>query len=294
MSILLTGASGFLGSIIKHTLIDEDVITIGRGVKESIIADLTVSVPNLPKADLIIHCAGKAHSIPKNEEDNQEFFNVNVLGTKKLLNSVESMPKSFVLISTVAVYGKEHGKCINEETPLKAADPYGLSKIEAESLVSKWCKKNNVTCTILRLPLIAGPNPPGNLKSMISGIKRGYYFDIDGGIARKSMVLAEDVAKIILSASEVGGIYNLTDGHHPSFSQLSGYIARQLGKRKPANIPGVVGRIMGFVGDFMGSKAPINSYKLKKITSDLTFDDSKARIKLGWNPISILDGFTLK
>jgi hypothetical protein len=49
-----------------------------------------------------------------------------------------------------------------------------------------------------------------------------------------------------------------------------------------------VAKMMGFVGDLIGNKAPINSLKLKKITSDLTFDDSKSR-KLGWNPQSVLE-----
>ncbi|MBC7915293.1 MAG: hypothetical protein H7Y07_14350 [Pyrinomonadaceae bacterium] len=45
------------------------------------------------------------------------------------------------------------------------------------------------------------------------------------------------------------------------------------------------------MGDILGKRAPINSVKLKKITSDLTFDDSKAREILGWNPTPVLKGF---
>lgn len=296
MRVLLTGASGFLGSIIKSTLKDEEVKTIGRNQTDAIKANFIVNVPALPSSDLIIHCAGKAHSVPKTEQEKQEFFDVNVLGTQKLLNSIkaDAMPSYFVLISTVAVYGLEFGEDINEDTPLWATDPYGMSKIEAERLVSEWCEHNHVRCTILRLPLIAGPNPPGNLGSMIDAINKGYYFDIDGGKAKKSIVLAKDVANVIISSSKVGGIYNLTDGFHPSFSELSAQIASQLAKKKPLNMPRFIARLMAFCGDYMGSKAPINSNKLKKITSNLTFDDSKARKNIGWNPTSILDGFNLK
>jgi len=296
MKILLTGSSGFLGGIIKDSLINEEIITLGRSDNDSIIADICDVIPALPKVDLIIHSAGKAHSVPKTEEEKKEFFNVNVAGTKNLLNriSCDFLPDYFVLISTVAVYGKECGLEINEETMLNAKDPYGISKIETEKIVTEWCKLNNVTCTILRLPLVAGPNPPGNLKSMVEGIKKGYYFDIGGGTAHKSIVLAEDVAKIIPTTAKIGGIYNLTDGHHPSFSELSSHIARQFGKSTPLNLPKFIAYIAAFAGDFIGSKALINSKKLRKITSDLTFDDSKARERLGWNPTGVLDGFILK
>lgn len=293
--ILLTGADGFLGKIISSQLQRHNVLTLGRKRGSNIVVDLCDHVNTLPYSDLIIHAAGKAHSIPKTEAQSQEFFNVNVTGTLNLLKALEAsgIPKAFVFISSVAVYGRESGNQLSENEPLLALDAYGKSKIDAEKVVSNWCAKNNVICTMLRLPLIAGPNPPGNLRSMIKGIKRGYYFNIAGGKAKKSMVLAEDVAKIIPIAANVGGIYNLTDGYHPSLSELSDIIAKQLDKSRPLNISVWVAKILAKTGDVIGPKAPINSKKLRKIMSDLTFDDSKARKLVGWRPTCILDGFKI-
>ncbi|MDB5002313.1 MAG: UDP-galactose-4-epimerase [Mucilaginibacter sp.] len=293
--ILLTGSSGFLGQIIKSVLINHNIISIGRR-QADIVVNVINEVPVLPICNIVIHTAGKAHSVPTTDVEKRHFFDVNVTGTANLLKGLEQsgLPQSFIFISSVSVYGLESGEFISEDYPLFAIDPYGKSKIEAEQLVWDWCEKNKVICTILRLPLIAGPNPPGNLKTMINGIKRGHYFNIAGGKARKSMVLAEDVAKIIPVAANVGGIYNLTDGHHPSFSELSQIIAKQLGKSKPLNIPMWIATLMAMTGDLMGAKAPINSNKLIKITSDLTFDDTKAQKLLGWNPTLVLKGFTIK
>jgi nucleoside-diphosphate-sugar epimerase len=246
--------------------------------------------------DLIIHNAGKAHSVPKTSLEKQAFFDVNLKGTQNLLHGLEeskSLPKVFIFISTVAVYGKDNGVNITEDAPLLAKDPYGLSKIQAEKLVLDWCKKHNVIWTILRLPLLAGQNPPGNLGAMIKGIKKGYYFNIAGGKSKKSMVLAEDVAKSILNVAEIGGIYNLTDGYHPSFAELSNHISIQLGKGKPMHMPMWLARIIANFGDLLGSKAPLNTEKLNKLTSDLTFDDSKAREAFGWNPTPVIEGFKL-
>jgi nucleoside-diphosphate-sugar epimerase len=177
------------------------------------------------------------------------------------------------------------------EFPLAAKDPYGLSKIEAEELVTEWCKNNNVVCTILRLPLLVGENPPGNLGAMLKAIDRGYYFNIGGGKAMKSMVLAKDVAVFIPKVAIIGGIYNLTDGLHPDFNELSSAISLYKNKKRPLNISLFIAKIMGAFGDFIGEIAPINSLKVRKITSDLTFDDSKARNLLNWNSASVLEYF---
>jgi nucleoside-diphosphate-sugar epimerase len=296
MRILVTGSNGFFGKCILRKLsMLSSVTTLSRN-NSDLLCDLVNNIPNLSNFDIVIHAAGKAHSVPKNDLENDAFFDVNVKGTQNLLYGIEAsekLPKSFIFISTVAVYGVDQGENINENSPMLAKDPYGLSKIQAEQLVIEWCHKNNVISTILRLPLLVGENPPGNLRSMIKAIQKGYYFNIAGGLARKSMVLTEDVAKILLKASELGGVYNLTDGYHPNFFELSNAIGKQNRKTNLFNIPFFVAKSIALVGDFVGSKFPLNSVKLKKITTDLTFDDSKARKVLGWKPNKVLDYYVI-
>lgn len=291
--LLLTGVSGFLGKkLIKSIDNNFGIQTLSRN-SGTYKFDLTNTIPVFKNEfDIVIHNAGKAHFFPKNSIENESFFNVNVQGTENLLRGIEligSLPKRFVFISSVAVYGLNQGVGIDENAPLQAKDPYGLSKILAEQLVLEWCERNNVICTILRLPLLVGENPPGNLGAMILAINKGFYFNIAGGKAKKSMVLADDVAKIILKASEIGGIYNLTDGNHPDFFELSNAIAKQNRKKNPLNIPFFVAKSIALLGDIIGDKFPLNSIKLKKLTTDLTFDDSKARKILGWKPNKVLD-----
>lgn len=290
MKVLLTGSSGFLGKTILTDL-SLDIVTLGRNSGVDIICDLAKEVPKLKPIDLVIHAAGKAHVVPKTELEKKDFHTVNVIGTNNLLLGLERisiLPKSFVFISSVAVYGLCKGILIKEDMPLEASDPYGRSKIEAEQLIKEWCSRNNVICSILRLPLIIGTNPPGNLGSMIRGIQRGYYFNIDGGKARKSMVLSEDVVKIIPDVAKVGGVFNLTDGLNPSFFELSNSIATQLNKPRPRNMPLWIAKSLAFIGDHISNRFPINTNKLSKIISDLTFDDLKARGQLKWEPKSVL------
>lgn len=297
MKVLLTGASGFLGNVILQSLVDfNHVITLSR-TKADVVVDLSLEAISLPSVDLVVHCAGRAHIVPKTAKEIQSFYDTNLTGTINLiegLNNAKALPKSFIFISTVAVYGCDSGALISEQHSLNAKDPYGNSKVEAEKILVRWAQNNNIICTILRLPLVVGVNAPGNLASMINGIKRSYYFDIAGGNARRSMVLAEDVAKIIPVVAEIGGIYNLTDRQHPSFSEISNCIAKQLDKPRPLNIPKWIATLMAKIGDIIGQKAPINSNKLKKITYDLTFNDQKAVDAFGWNPTPVLKGFKIK
>lgn len=292
--ILLTGSSGFIGSVFLTELsFYFEVITLSRG-DSHINVDLGLEVPTFQDAfHLVIHAAGKAHLAPNDLVDN--FHEVNVNGTANLLKGLENsfIPKRFVLISSVAVYGIQEGDFIVEKFPLNACDPYGISKIEAEKLVVEWCCKNDVKFTILRLPLVVGNNAPGNLGDLIKSINKGFYFNIGSGTARKSMVLAEDVAKVIETASEFGGIYNLTDGYHPSFAEFSNHISNQLGKGTPMYMPLWLAKIIAKFGDLFGNRAPLNTNKLNKITSDLTFDDNKARNSFGWNPKPVLQGFKI-
>jgi nucleoside-diphosphate-sugar epimerase len=292
MEILLTGASGFLGRAVVKELEKNNILKSLSRVSGDYQFSLEKEIPIFnQKFDLVIHAAGKAHSVPKSEVEKKQFFDVNVTGTENLLKGLEKIgvPKQFVFISSVSVYGQETGNNIDENHLLDAKDAYGLSKIEAEGIVEKWCKRRNVICTILRLPLLVGENPPGNLGAMLKAIGKGYYCNIGGGKARKTMVLAQDVAAFIQIASSVGGIYNLTDGHHPSFKELSSAISRFTNKKKPYNLPLIIAKAIGLVGDLLGEKAPINSLKIKKITSDLTFDDSKARNLLKWKPEPVLE-----
>lgn len=297
---LITGGNGYLGKHIYASLATKayQIATLGRAANNTYRCDISKEVPVFTgNFDFVIHCAGKVHSFPKTDEDNQAFFEVNVNGTQNLLLALEKMtvlPKHFVFMSSVSVYGLNEGFSITENCALQSKYPYGRSKIKAEELIKSWCKNHGITCLILRLPLLAGKNPPGNLNMMINGIKNGYYFNISGGTIRKSIVMAEDVAEIIPKALSVGGTYNLTDGHHPSFKELAGLIATQLGLEKPKSLPIWASKLLSFMVAKLGFLSPINAYKFEKLKSNLTFDDSNARKMIGWNPRSVLDNFKIK
>lgn len=291
MRIALTGSTGFLGRRLVLALKDQDLFTIGRG-KVDIFSNLDEPIANFPPVDMIIHAAGKAHSIPASKMEELAFYHTNEGGTLNLLSSINTsdLPRHFVFVSTVAVYGLTYGENISESCDVLASDAYGRSKIAAEKLVIDWCEAHKVAYTILRLPLVVGhDHPPGNLKSMVRAIRKGIYFNVDGGKAKKSMVWVDDVANLIRRLPGTrSGIYNLTDGVHPSFAQLSHAIGINLGK-KIYNMPIAFAKGLAVIGNIVGRAFPLNSERLDKIISSLTFDDSLAKKELHWQPSSVIN-----
>lgn len=296
MKILLTGANGFVGSYLFNYLSNNhDVYTLSR-TKGYYNFDLEYDVPNFEITfDLVIHAAGKAHNFPKNSYESNQLYTNNISITKNLLRGIDksNTPKYFVFISSVSVYGLFEGHFIDENFPLNAKDDYGLSKIESEKLIINWCKKNDVKYTILRLPLVAGQNAPGNLGNMIKAIKHRYYFNISNTNVKKSIVQALDVAKFLITAAKTGGIYNLTDGEHPTIKKLSLHIANQLGINFVPSLNSKLLNYIAIIGDKIGPKFPLNTNKLIKLSSSLTFDDTNARKSFGWNPDPVLLDFKI-
>ena len=291
-SLLFTGASGFLGHNILPILEKTyDVHTIGLTDDDDIKIDMARQVPPVTKHyDVVLHAAGKAHSVPKTEVEKRVFFDVNYQGTVNLCRALErvGIPETFVFISTVAVYGCEAGESITEEHPLEGNTPYAKSKMMAEEYLTEWCADKGVILGILRPSLLAGHNAPGNLGSMVRGIQRGFYLNIAEGKVKKSILMAEDIARLLPLLEGKGGIYNVCDSYQPSFGEISASVARQLGKHKPISIPYWLAWCLAKVGDLLGPKAPVNSYKLDKMTQSLTFSNEKARRELGWEPLDVL------
>nr|WP_320947888.1 NAD-dependent epimerase/dehydratase family protein [Bacteroides intestinalis] len=297
MKLLFTGASGFLGNNVRPLLERVyEITTVGLLSQDDYTVNIAREVPELhERYDVVLHAAGKAHSIPNTEEEKQAFSDVNLQGTKNLCSALEKVgiPGAFIFISTVAVYGCDYGENITEEHPLNGTTPYAMSKRLAEEYLQKWCYEHNVILGIIRPSLLAGPNPPGNLGAMISGIRSGRYLSIAGGQARKSILMVQDIAKLVPLLAKRGGIYNVCDSYQPTFRELEALICKQMKKSLPLSIPYWLAKGMALIGDSLGKKAPINSLKLDKIAKSLTFSNEKAIRELGWKPMSVMDNFRI-
>lgn len=298
--LLFTGASGFLGKNTLPLLKEKyEVTTIGPmptdQIKVNIVTPFAGILPE--QYDVVLHAAGKAHVYPKNEEEEKEFFDVNFQGTVNLCHALEQsgLPKAFVFISTLDVYGGDDHENFKEVPPpmCHPKSAYGKSKLKAEEFLTEWCEEHHVKLGVLRPSLMVGPNPPGNLKDMIKGIKKGYYFNVAKGKARKSLLMVTDIARLVPLVAEKGGTYNVCDNTNPSYGELSVLISKQLGKRKPLSIPMWMAKTAALIGDLIPI-FPINSYRLRKLTVSSTYSNEKAKKELNWEPLEVLDNFNIE
>lgn len=129
MEILLTGSSGFLSRFLIKGILNNNILKLSRTHSDYNI-DLHKHTPIFNKNfDLVIHSAGKAHTTSITQVEKDSFHDVNVIGTQNLLKGLtNNLPKQFVFISSVSVYGLMVGENISETTPLLANDPYGKVK----------------------------------------------------------------------------------------------------------------------------------------------------------------------
>ena len=306
MKLLLTGYPGFLARSIKAWFEQAgwNVDTLGllelasdeKGSGEHIVCNLAEQVPALPEEryDLVIHAAGKAHVVPRTAEEAAAFFAVNVQGTANLLSALqETPPKAILFISSVAVYGLTSGEAVTEEAALLAEDPYGKSKIEAEKLILNTPFPEPVRRGIVRLPLIAGANAPGNLGSMFRAMRKGLYFNIGSGAARRSVILLRDIAPFLAELAGRGGVYNLTDGRDLSFAELYSGLRKLNHFPYRPGLPFWCAALLALTGEVIQKitrrQFMFNRRRLRQMTQTLTFDGRAALQDFSWRPHPVLD-----
>lgn len=297
---LITGAYGFIGSHIVSKLERKDFVSIGLKKENDYQIDfnnLGLSNFSLVKeqSQFIIHLSSLAHENKLNNKDFLKYIKINYLATLelcKLIETWEKKPQLFIFLSSTNVYGINSGSNIDESYPLKGNSPFAISKIITEEFLINWGKIHGVKILILRLPLILGSSPPGNLKKLILAISKGRYFKISSGNTKKSMLNVDDLVNLILSNPNRGGIFNLTDGIHPSLTELENHICKQLNKKSPVKIPSFIVFFLSFFGDFV-SWFPVNSSIVNKLDNELIFSDQNARENLNWSPKPALFNFKL-
>ena len=296
--ILLTGHTGFLGRNLAKALkvAGKQVVGLGRSEVSDIPCDMSISVPdfsllNQPvekesaistnhdthRLELVIHAAGLAHKVPKTEEEKNAFFQVNVEGTRNLLDGLNAsgiIPKQLLFISTIALYGDpmDEAKSVppypnRSEAEGLVLSPYAWSKWEAERLIEDWCEKNGCNGLIWRLPLIVGDNAPGNLGAMEKAIRKGYYFRIGDSYRRfRFFVEMLDLERRLVGLTgQETGTYNVFSGKK-SYGEFEDEFAAKYGK-SIKSIPVTLVRFIAKIGDLVPG-FPLNTYRLKKLLGE--------------------------
>jgi len=190
---------------------------------------------------------------------------------------------NFVFISSVAVYGENYGLEISESSILAPKSNFGRSKRYGEIQINKWAQENDSNFLCLRLPLVLGRNPPGNLGKLIHSIKEGHHVYLYGNKARKSVVFSSDVScfieKWLLKSNKKSGAINLANMTTPTFNWIEQAIANDSQVSFYTKIPiGLFWVLIVFIRKNFGISVPI----IGKLFYPLTFSDSLARQEFGY------------
>lgn len=274
LNVLITGAQGMLGRYLCREFSKlYNVVTLGKNPENDISCDLSRGIPQLPdmKFAAVIHAAGTT--------DENEANAVNYLGTVNLYEALskQGIIPQFVYISSASVYGQTSGENVNEDSPLIPTSQYGISKLSAERYLEGLGKQKIMMLTILRPPLILGTGMKGTLRQMVNGIDSGYYFNIKGNTARRSIVHAKDVAKAVFNLHTIGGTYNITDGINPHVNDIGKALAHRINGKRIYALPCKLAKLL------MPKKL------FARLTTTLTFNCDKLRSTIDWNPDSVIE-----
>ncbi|MBV6661204.1 SDR family oxidoreductase [Pseudomonas yamanorum] len=296
-SVFLTGATGFVGSALLRRLV-ADSFSVTAAVRSKTLLDLdgVVTVPfqsfenthwssSLTGIDVVIHCAARVHVMNDNETDPLSAFRkVNVEGTLHLARqSAEAGVKRFIFISSIKVNG--------EGTPLarpytaddrpEPADPYGISKMEAENGLRELAVITGMEVVIIRPVLVYGPGVKANFLSMMRWLDRGVPLPFGAINNARSLVALDNLVDLIITSlthpSAANQTFLASDGEDLSTTQLLRRMANALGK--PTRLLPVPSWMLSAVAIMLGKKSLSH-----RLCGSLRADIRKNMTLLNWAP----------
>lgn len=245
MKVLLTGASGFVGSHILDHLDSRGWSSVVLLRKTS---DRTFVQHHLPKVEVrfgsisdpaslaeamedvthVIHCAGSTRAVRS-----ADFYRINQLGTRNVVaaaNAASGRVRRLIHISSLAVTGPATREApANEDSPLRPISEYGRSKAAGETEVRNNCR---VEYVILRPPAVYGPRDNGFF-SMFQAVQH-HVLPRPSAKQALSLVYVKDLAAAVVAALEhpqAGGRTYFVSGREVvTAREMAAEIAAQMGR----------------------------------------------------------------
>lgn len=290
-SILITGASGFIGSFIVEGALERGFDT-WAGIRSTSskkylrhpktrFLELDLAHPDKLRTELaghkkehgtfdyIVHCAGVTKC-----PDKKTFDEVNHLQTKsfiELLRELDMIPKQFIYISTLSVFGplheQDYAPIREQETPM-ANTAYGLSKLKAEQYIQSI---PDFPYVIYRPTGVYGPRE-SDYFLMAKSIKQ--HVDFSVGFRRQvlTFVYVKDIVRTIFLGIEKQisrRAYFLTDGKVYESRTFSDFIQKKMGNpfviriKCPLILLKVISLFAEFIANRLGKSSTLNSDKYK-------------------------------
>jgi nucleoside-diphosphate-sugar epimerase len=281
-------------------------VSLPAGVELVQVPDLTerpAVTAALRGVDAVVHLAARAHVMRDTEPDPLAAYRrANVEGTRALLEASEpGALRSFVYVSSVKAVGEANQKPWRAATPPAPTDPYGISKLEAETLVRRVAGERNLHAPILRLTAVYGPGMRANLLRLFRLVDLEVPLPVGGVEDQRSFLFLGNASAGIGAALESpvagGQAWFLSDGHDVTTADLVRRIAAVLGRRpRILTLPRRLLMTAGAIGDVASVLVPfpVTTAALKRAMQSLTVDGSEFGQATGFRlPYSLDEGLAL-
>ena len=255
MTVLVTGASGFLGGALAVALVHkgEGVRVLTRKTSNldhlkdipveityGSLEDNTSLIPALKGVDIIFHCAALSFDWGSWEK----FYQANVLGVENLLAAAKWAGgiERFLHISTSDVYGYPVEPC-DESYPITDIGlPYNRSKGLGEKAVWKFYDKTGLPITVIRPVTIYGPRSKDIVAEIARLLLKKQMVLINHGHSHAGLLYIDNAVEGIIQAASspktIGQAYNLRDETDETWKQYVDALANSLNTPRPTiNLP---------------------------------------------------------
>ena len=305
--ICITGANGFIGKSLCKALNSSDKSIRGfvrtldpnknyTKIEYLSVGDISSKInwkDQLNGYDCIVHCAGRAHVMNKNE-DLDVYHLVNTEGTRRLAEQAAAVGvKKFVYLSSVKVNGESTGKIdnnkifTNNDIP-EPQDAYSISKFKAEKVLWEISAKTGLEVVIVRLPSVYGKDVKGNLARLIKLVKLGIPLPLSMVQNQRSMIGIDNLVDLIIKCIDhpvvSGKTFLVSDGEDLSTTDLINHIGISMGRK--ARLFPVPIFLLKLLGSILGKQKEIN-----RLVGSLKIDSSYTQEILNWTPpVSVAEG----
>ncbi|WP_106804764.1 SDR family oxidoreductase [Pseudomonas sp. S5D5] len=297
--IFVTGASGFLGKGLLSRLQTDGHYRLSASVRTSsasLPGDVTLHMMGsidadtpwltaLEEVDVVVHCAARVHVMADTSQDPlQDFRKVNVDATLQLAReAAKAGVRRFIFISSIKVNGEqtEPGRPYKANGIPQPLDPYGISKLEAETALYELAETVDMDVVVIRPVLVYGPGVKANFQAMMRWLDRGVPLPFGAIHNGRSLVALDNLVDLIVTAISHPAAANQTflvsDGEDLSTTQLLRRMAHALGKR-PLLLP-VPSYVLSVAAKLLGQRS-----LAQRLCGSLQVDITKTRKLLQWAP----------
>jgi len=294
---LVTGGSGFFGTVLKRRLLSEGHYVINVDLHEDEerhpnqtfvqgdISDraLLERVFSSSKIDGVFHVAAKlAHAV----ESPRALWKSNVEGTEV----VASLTKKFrvpnlVFTSSNCLWGNALGRPVREDDPPNPVEIYGRSKWEGEKIIARYASDFNAVA--IRCPTIVDSGRLGLLAILFEFIdEERRVWTVGGGHNRYQFISAQDLAEAAILAinHHRSDVFNIGSDDVKSLREIYSYVIQRANSRSKVTSLPLHATITAMRLAHHLRISPLGPYHYKMIAEDFIFDTQKIKRELGWSP----------